>query len=348
MNQEVLVLIDQLCTEKNLSKKELMQALEQAIAASYKKDYGDRDFNYVANIDLKTGQMHMAREFSVVEDVENEDIEISADDIRAKKNKLNVGDKYLEEIDEVFSGSDFGRIAAMSARQTLFQKIRDIERNKVIDEYSSKIGQIVSASVSRVERGLVFVELGKGQALMPKDQQIADERYYPGMRLKVYLVGVEDLGRGSQIVVSRSHPNLIRQLFEMEVPEIQEGVVEIVSVARIAGVRTKIAVRADDKSVDPIGTFVGGRGSRVQAVMNEIGEEKIDIIEYSDEVAEYIANSLSPAEISSIELDFDNKQANVIVDGQNKSLAIGKMGQNVRLSSELTGWKLDIIENEQE
>ncbi len=348
MNQEVLIAIEQICNEKNLPKEVVIDALEQALAASYKKDFGDKFANYQAKLDFKTGKIKLWRVYQVVEEVEDPEIELSLSSAKEKDSSLDLGAIYSVEIAEEHLGSDFGRVAAQTAKQVILQKLREAERSIVVNAYKDKVGSTISAVVSRVERGNVIVDLGKGLAIMPKENQISSERYYPGMRLKVLILEADPELRNYQIVVSRSHPELISSLFEMEVPEVQTKVVQIKAIAREAGLRTKIAVATSDESIDPIGTFVGGRGSRVQAVMNEIGEEKIDIVEYSDDPAEFITNALSPAEINSIELDLDKKEAIVRVDEQNKSLAIGKLGQNVRLSSQLTGWKLEIALDGQE
>ena len=237
---------------------------------------------------------------------------------------------------------EFGRVAAQTAKQVIVQRIREAERDVVFSEFSDKEGLLINAIVQRFENGNVYIDLGRATGVMFPNDQIPNEKYYPGQKVKVFVVRAEQTSRGPQIVVSRTHPDMVRRLFELEVPEIENGNVEIADIAREAGARTKIAVKSNSDGVDPVGTFVGGRGSRVQSVMSELGEEKIDIIAYSDDPAEYITNALSPTKVISVKIDAENKKALVKVPEDQLSLAIGKAGQNVRLAAKLTGWNVDI------
>jgi len=265
-------------------------------------------------------------------------IQITLADAKKLKKDAAMGDFVEVKEDD----KEFGRVAAQTAKQVILQRIREAERDVVFSEYSDKEGQIINATVQRFENGNAYIDLGKATGVMFPNDQIPNEKYYTGQRVKVYVVRVEQTNRGPQIVVSRSHPDMVRRLFEMEVPEISNGTVEIAGIAREAGARTKIAVKSNTEGVDPVGTFVGGRGTRVQAVMGELGEEKIDIISYSDNPAEYITNALSPTKVISVKIDEENKKALVKVPEDQLSLAIGKSGQNVRLAAKLTGWNVDI------
>jgi N utilization substance protein A len=265
-------------------------------------------------------------------------LQIALADAKAISKDAKLGEMVEYEEDN----KEFGRVAAQTAKQVIMQRIREAEREVVFTEFSDKEGQIIASTVQRVERGNAYIDLGHAVGVLFPNDQLPNERYYTGQRVKVYVVRVEQTLRGPQIVVSRSHPEMIRRLFEMEVPEISSGSVEIVAIAREAGMRTKIAVKSNLEGVDPVGTFVGGRGSRVQAVMNEIGEEKIDIIAYSEDAKEYIASALSPTKVISVKLNEEDKKAVVKVPEDQLSLAIGKAGQNVRLAAKLTGWNVDI------
>lgn len=338
MNTQFISAIEQICDEKGLSKEIVLEAVEQALAAAYKKDYGDRDQEVRVQLDEETGAPRIFLSKEVVEEVENPFMQISLSD--AQKHKK--GAKLEDVIEYEEDNKDFGRVAAQTAKQVIVQRIREAEREVVFAEYSDKEGVILNAVVQRVEGNNVFVDLGKASGIMFPAEQIRGEHYYPGQRLKVFIVRVEQTARGPQIVVSRSHPDMIRQLFEMEVPEIEAGTVEIVGIAREGGARTKIAVRSNADGVDAVGTFVGGRGARVQAVMADLGEEKIDIIPYSENVEEFIASALSPTKVLSVTLDEVEKKAVVRVPEDQLSLAIGRQGQNVRLAAKLTGWNVDI------
>ena len=316
-----------------------METIEMALIAAYKKDFGDKDQEVRVEVDPSTGDPRIFVTKEVVEEVDNPHLEISVGDAQIVKSSAKVGETV--EIEDV--NKEFGRVAAQTAKQVIIQRIREAEREVVYNEYQDKEDTIMNGSVQRVEHGNVFVDLGRTTGIMFASEQIHGERYYPGQRLKVYVVRVENTLKGPQIVVSRSHPNLIRRLFEMEVPEIAAGNVEIVNIAREAGARTKIAVKSNVDGVDPVGTFVGGRGTRVQAVMANIGEEKIDIIPFDEDIKHYITNALSPAKnIIAVETDEVEKRAVVRVPEDQLSLAIGRSGQNVRLAAKLTDWNIDI------
>lgn len=325
--------------EKNLPEEMVMDIVQQAIAAAWRRDHGDREQEVRAEMNTNTGDVtvYVARE--VVEDVENDATQIGLAEAKKIKSDAGVGD-IIEESDKATS---FGRVAAQTAKQVVLQKLREAEREVVMAEYADKIGTVIVGTVQRVEPRVVRVELGKAQGILPASEQIPGEYYGIGSRIKVYLKDVERGNRGPQLILSRANEAFVEYLFRQEVPEMENGAVEIKGVAREAGKRTKIAVHSSVPGVDPVGTFVGGHGTRVTAVMNEIGDqEKIDIVTFSDDIKNYITNSLSPAEISRIEIDEAAKRAKVFVMPDQQSIAIGRGGQNVRLASRLTGYELDI------
>lgn len=338
MQNQFLSAIEQICEEKGISKDMVLEAIEAAIIAAYKKDFGDKEQEVRVELDPNNGDATIFITKEVVESVEDPMVQVSLADAQKIKKAAKLGD-FLEFKED---NKEFGRVAAQTAKQVILQRIREAERDVVFSEYSGKEGNIINATVQRFENGNVYIDLGKATGVMFPSDQIPNEKYYPGQRVKVYVVRVEQTNRGPQIVVSRSHPDMVRRLFEMEVPEIASGTVEIAGIAREAGARTKIAVKSLAEGVDPVGTFVGGRGTRVQAVMGELGEEKIDIINFSEDPAEYITNALSPTKVISVKIDDENKKALVKVPEDQLSLAIGKSGQNVRLAAKLTGWNVDI------
>jgi N utilization substance protein A len=341
MQNQFISAIEQICEEKGISKESVLEAIAAAMAAAYKKDYGDKEQEVRAELDPATGAAKIFISKEVVKTVDEgmEDLQMSLED--AKKINPDIKKGEVVEYQEK-THTDFGRVAAQTAKQVIMQRIREAEREVVFTEFSDKEGQIINSVVQRVERGNVYIDLGHAVGVLFPNDQLPNERYYTGQRIKVYVVRVEQTLKGPQIVVSRTHPEMIRRLFEMEVPEIAGGSVEIVNIAREAGNRTKIAVKSNTEGVDPVGTFVGGRGTRVQAVMNEIGEEKIDIIPYSENMKEYIASALSPTKVIEVKLNDEEKKATVKVPEDQLSLAIGKSGQNVRLAAKLTGWSVDI------
>ncbi len=338
MNTQFISAIEQICEEKGLSVDIVFETVEQALIAAYKKDYGDKDQEVRAELDQQTGEARIFVTKEVVTEVENPHLQMTVAQAQVYKKNAKEGD----EIEYEDLNKDFGRVAAQTAKQVIIQRIREAERDVVFNEYQDKVDSILNGVVQRVEGNNVFIDLGKAVGIMFSGEQIHQEQYYPGQRLKVYVVRVEQTARGPQVVVSRSHSNMIKKLFEMEVPEMATGTVEIVNVAREAGNRTKLAVKSNVEGVDAVGTFVGGRGTRVQAVMADLAEEKIDIIPYSEDPKVYIANALSPTKVINVKIDEDDKRALVKVPEDQLSLAIGKHGQNVRLAAKLTGWNVDI------
>ena len=329
-------MVDIIAEEKGLPKDTVLNVIEQAIAAAWRKDNGDREMNVRAVLNTKTGEADVFVAREVIEDglAYNPSTEIPL--AEAKK-----GAKLGDIVEDKFKVTTFGRVAAQTAKQVVVQRLREAENDAVLAAYEDKVGTVVTGTVSRVEPKLVRVDLGKASGIMPRSEQIDGEYYTVGNRIKVYIKNIERGERGAQLILSRGSAEFIEYLFRQEVPEIENGTVEIRGIAREAGRRTKIAVMSTVPGVDPVGTFVGGRGIRVQAVMNEIGDrEKIDIINWSDNASEYIREALSPAEVTKVEID--GKKAKVYVTEDQQSIAIGKQGQNVRLASKLTGYEIDI------
>jgi len=325
--------------EKNLPEDLVQEIVESALAAAYKRDYGDREQEVRVAVNLSTGAVDVYVEKEVVETIGDGNFEISLTDAKKSKKDAKIGD-LIEQWVEI---KTFGRVAAQTAKQVIMQRLREAEREIVMAEYEDKIGQVVNAVVSRIESRIVRLELGKAQAIMPQSEQSQSERYFPGQRLKVYLKDIEKGFRGPQLVVSRGATELVQALFEAEVPEMESGAVEIKKIARDAGVRTKLAVNSTVQGVDPVGTFVGGHGTRVNAIVSEIGDqEKIDIVVWDENVEVFIASALSPTKVTKVVMDKEGKRAQIIVPEDQLSIAIGKGGQNVRLASRLTGVELDI------
>lgn len=340
LNMKQLALaIRALAEEKNLPEETVQEVVEQALAAAYRRDYGEREQEVRVTMNLNTGDVDAYVTKEVVENVENAAYELSVPQAQVIQKNAKVGD--MVEVHEQVN--TFGRVAAQTAKQVILQRLREAEREIVMSEYEDKIGTVINALVSRVEGNIARVDLGKAQGIMPRSEQIQGERYYPGQRLKVFLKDVERGPRGPQLVVSRGNTQFIEWLFRAEVPEMESGAVEIKGIAREAGVRTKLAVNSTVPGVDPVGTFVGGHGTRVNAVMSEIGEqEKIDIIVWNEDTAAYITNALSPTKVTKVTLDEKEHKAKVVVPEDQLSIAIGKGGQNVRLASKLSGYELDI------
>ena len=343
-----------LSEEKNLPIEIVIETVEAALAAAYKRDYSERDQITRTELNRETSQIRIFISRAVVadDDVKDDQLQIGLTEAKKLDSKAVVvtvdpdaeepEEAYLIETEVEIPG-DFGRVAAQTAKQVIIQRLREAEREIIFAEYSDKEGIVLNGNVQRVEGNLVYVDLGKALGILFASEQIPHERYYTGQRIKVYVLRVEQASRGPQIVLSRAHSGLVKHLFELEVPEIEAGTVEIKSIAREAGIRSKVAVESHAAGVDPVGTFVGGRGSRVQAVMQDLGEEKIDIIPYSEDAKTFISNALSPTKVSSVELHEVDKKAIVRVPEDQLSLAIGKQGQNVRLAAKLTGWNIDII-----
>ena len=324
--------------EKNLPEEQVADIVQQALAAAWRRDYGDRDQEVRITMNLNTGEVTAFVTKEVVEQVEDPHMEISLSEAQVIRKNAKVG----ETVEIVQTVEDFGRVAAQTAKQVIMQRLREAEREIVLAEYEDKIGTLVNGVVTRVEGRVVRVELGRAQGLLPASEQIQGERYYPGQRLKLFLKDVEKGFRGPQLIVSRGNKEFIELLFRAEVPEMEAGAVEIKSIAREAGVRSKIAVASNTQGVDPVGTFVGGHGTRINAVRDEIGnQEMIDIVIWDEDKATFIANAMKPANVVRVELGKEDK-AKVIVAEDQLSIAIGKSGQNVRLAGKLTGYELDV------
>ena len=337
--KQLAVAIRTIAEEKNLPEDGVKEVVEQALAAAYRRDYGDREQEIRVNMNLNTGDIDVYVTKEIVETVEHDSDQISLKDASVRRKNAKVG----ETIEVHEKAENFGRVAAQTAKQVILQRLREAEREIIMSEYEDKIGTVINATVARVEGNIVRIDLGKAQGIMTRSEQIQGERYYPGQRLKVFLKDVERGFRGPQLVVSRGNKEFIEWLFRGEVPEMESGAVEIKGIAREAGVRSKIAVASNVPGVDPVGTFVGGHGTRVNAVVSEVGEqEKIDIIVWADNPNAYITQALSPTNVSKVVIDEKNKKARVIVPEDQLSIAIGKAGQNVRLASKLTGYELDI------
>jgi N utilization substance protein A len=340
---ELLQIADAVAREKVIDRQIVIEAMEDAIAKAARSRYGlETDIH--AHIDPRTGELRLSRHLLVVDEIENDSQQISVEDARKRNPAAQPGD-YIAETLPPF---DFGRIAAQSAKQVIVQKVREAERDRQYDEFKDRIGQIVNGVVKRVEYGNVIVDLGRGEAIARRDEQIPREVFKPGDRIRAYVYDVRREQRGPQIFLSRTHPQFMAKLFGQEVPEIYDGIIEVKAVARDPGSRAKIAVISRDSSIDPVGACVGMRGSRVQAVVGELQGEKIDIIPWSPDVATFVVNALQPAEVAKVVLDEDSEKIEVVVPDDQLSLAIGRRGQNVRLASQLTGWDIDILTEEEE
>jgi N utilization substance protein A len=376
--------IEQMEEERGIPKAKMTEAIEMALATAYKKEYGKRGQIIKAKIDLESGKVEFIQIKTVVDKdsvimreekedkeaeerfkrskkIEEEKVELNEngekivyynpehhifiEDAKRIKKDVKIGDELLFPLEEK---SDYGRIAAQTAKQVIIQKIREAEKVSVFNEYGEKEGNIISGTVQRIERGNIFVDMGRATAILPFEEQIPGEKYRPGERIRAYLYKVEETPKGIFLKISRTHPKFLEELFVAESPELKDGVVEIKSVAREAGSRSKIAVSTKDEHIDPVGALVGQRGVRVSTVMSELGGEKIDIIEWYEDPKRFIEESLSPARILSVTLDEVEKKATIEVAADQQSLAIGKGGQNVRLAAKLTGWKIDIISVEGE
>ena len=337
--KQLLLAVRTIAEEKNLPEDTVMDVIEQAIAAAWRRDNGERDQDVRAELNINDSTAKVYVRWTVVDTVENPAAELTVEEAQEKKKDAKVDD-VIEETHEVVS---FGRVAAQTAKQVVLQRLREAEREVVLEEYEAKIGTIVTGVVQRVEPRVVRIELGKAIGILPQSEQIQGEFYSIGSRVKVFIKDIERDNRGPQLILSRANEAFVEFLFRQEVPEMESGAVEIKAIAREAGRRTKLAVHSSVPGVDPVGTFVGGHGTRVQAVMNEVGDqEKIDIIPFSDDPDQFIRNALGPAEVSKVEIDKDAKRAKVFVAEDQQSIAIGRAGQNVRLASKLTGYELDI------
>jgi transcription termination/antitermination protein NusA len=340
---ELLQIAEAVAREKVIDKAVVLEAMEDAITRAAKARYGVEN-EIRAEIDPKTGETRLNRLLMVVDVIENDATQISLKEASKKNPAAQVGDFIAEPLPPI----EFGRIAAQSAKQVIVQKVRDAERDRMYDEFKDRIGEIVNGTVKRAEYGNVIVDLGRGEGIVRRDEALPRETFRPGDRIRAYVYDVRREQRGPQIFLSRTHPQFMAKLFGQEVPEIYDGVVEVVSVARDPGSRAKIGVRSKDGSIDPVGACVGMRGSRVQAVVNELQGEKIDIIQWSADVATFVVNALAPAEVAKVVLDEDVERIEVVVPDEQLSLAIGRRGQNVRLASQLTGWDIDIMTEAEE
>ena len=356
--------LGQLEEERGIPKEKVLEAIEMALATAYKKEYGKRGQIIKANFDINSGSVEMHQVKIVVDDtkvfMDKESLENALEDAEEKdddrvlfntehhillpdaqkiKKGAQVGDEIIFPLE---SKGDYGRIASQTAKQVIMQKIREAERNSVLKEFGEREGEVVSGTVQRIERGNIFVDVGRAVGILPYEEQMPGERFSQGERVRAYLYRVEDGPKGVALRLSRSHPRFLIKLFENEVPELINNTIEIKSIAREAGSRSKVAVASNDNYIDPVGSLVGQRGVRVATVTSELGGEKIDVIEWSENPVEFIEDALSPAKIVAIEINEENHQANVIVSEDQQSLAIGKGGQNVRLAAKLTGWRIDI------
>ncbi len=343
MNEQFEAALNQIAEEKDLDKAEILKMIEVSLAAAFRKDYGKKDQNIVVEFLPETLGTKVYDVKKVVEVVEDPVKEFTLEDAKAHKKNAKVGDEIKIDITPK-TGAKFGRIAAQTAKQVIVQKIREAERGVLFTDFKAKERQLVSGIVQRIEGDTVLVDLTKATGVLFPSEQIKGEKYTIGSRIKVLILHVEPTAKGPKITLSRSHPDVVRRLFELEVPEIFNGIVEIKAIAREAGSRSKIAVWSSQEGVDPIGACVGQRGTRVQVIMSELNGEKIDIISWSEDPVKFIANGLSPAKILNVTLNEELKEAKVGVLEDQLSLAIGKAGQNVRLAARLTGWKIDIAE----
>lgn len=376
---EISKSIQVICDEKGLDPEAVMEAVESALAAAYRKDFGNRQGNYKVKFDVETGDMQVWDIKEVVEDVDEETLEKSQEEMTSRREEARKEGRELTEeemedlvrfnpkteimlaeakefkktakVGEVLEMTqevpgDFGRMAAQTAKQVIIQKLREAERNNVFDDFRNQQGKVIQAIVQRRDRsGSILIDLGKITGVLPVSEQVRRDQYRPGNRLRFYVVSVEMGQRGPEIILSRSSNKMVEAIFEQEIPEIEDEVVVIKGIARDPGNRSKVAVHTDDDSIDPIGACIGQRGSRITTIIEELGGEKVDIIQYSEDPVQYIKQALSPAKVSSVELDEETKEASVKVDADQFSLAIGRGGQNVRLAAELTDWKINVLES---
>jgi N utilization substance protein A len=377
MASEITKAINALCEEKNLSYDAVMETIETALAAAYRKDFGNKQQNIKVKFDAETGDMQAWDIKTVVEDIEEEVLTKAQEELTELRTKAREEGRELtdeetshlprfnpkleimlgnaKEIDKKAKLGDvleipleipsaFGRMAAQTAKQVIIQKIREAERATVFGDFKNQEGQLIQGTVQRVEGRKVLIDLGKITAVLPAEEQIRGEHYRPGSRMRFYVVSVNMSTRGPEIILSRSHSDIVKEIFKQEIPELQEGVIEIKGIAREPGFRSKVSVATNDESIDPIGSCIGQRGSRINTIIEELGGEKVDVIQFNDDAQSYIAKALSPAKVLRVELNEAEKTAEVLVAADQFSLAIGRNGQNVRLASQLTGWKIKVKE----
>ena len=337
-NKELIMALDELEKERGISKDYLLESLEVALVAAYKKNFDSAE-NVKVEIDSQTGEIHVYAQKEVVETVENSQLQISLDDAKKIEKKAKIGDIINIET----KPKDFGRIAAGAAKQHVIQKVREAERNMIFDEYNDRKGEIVTGIIQKADKGTVVLDLGKLEGIMPLKEQIPTEHYHVNDKIKAYVLSVEKGLKGApQVLVTRSHPDVIKKLFELEIPEIYEGLIEVKAVSRDPGYRSKVAVYSKNPDIDPVGSCVGAKGIRIQNIINEMNGEKIDVIEWSEDPATFICAALLPAHVMAVDIKEEEKFAQVIVPDEELSLAIGKGGQNARLAVKLTNWKIDI------
>lgn len=342
MNEEFINALNEIEKEKGVPKEVIFNALESALISSYKKNFGTSQ-NVEVQIDKENGDIGLYSVKDVVEEVLDPNLEISITEAKELDPSYQVGDVVKNKL----APKNFGRIAAQTAKQVVIQRIKDAERDVIFEDFTERENEIITGQIQRVNKNYVYVDLGKTEAVLPLSEQISGERYEQGDRYKMLLLEVKRTTKGPQIILSRSHPNLIKRLFELEVPEINDGIVEVFSIAREAGSRTKIAVYSRDEEVDPLGACVGYKGSRVKAIVDELHDEKIDIVIWEKEIDKFIANALSPSKVVKVFANEKEKSALVVVPDYQLSLAIGKEGQNARLAAKLTNWKIDIKSEKQ-
>lgn len=337
MNKEFLEALDDLEREKNISKEEIIEAIQKAVKTTYERNYG-KEQNVEVTIDQESGEVMVQYNKVVVEEVLDDNTEVSLEEARSYDERYEIGDEIPYQVNP----KDFGRIAAQTAKQVVVQSIREAERKNIYNQFIGRKEQLITGRVERVTENRVFLSVENTECSLSKAEQVNGETLEQGQYVKLYLMDVKENQKGTQLLVSRSHPGLVRELFKLEIPEIADGIVEIKNVAREAGSRTKIAVYSHDENVDPVGACVGNRGSRVQTIVDELNDEKIDIIEWSEDPAVLISNVLRPAAVEAVYVDEDNETAIAVVPEQQLSLAIGKSGQNVRLAAKVSKWKIDI------
>ena len=340
---ELLQIANAVAAEKSIDKTIVLEAIEEAIQKAAKSRYGS-EHDIRATLNPVTGEMSLKKVITVVAEVENEVTEVDFLSAQLDNPDIQIGDTFEEPLPPI----EFGRVASQTAKQVIMQKVREAERERQFNEYKDRVGEIINGIVKRVEYGHIIVDLGRAEGVIRRNEALPRENVKSGDRIRAYIYDVRQEQRGSQIFLSRAHPQFMAQLFAQEVPEVYDGVIEIVAVARDPGSRAKIGVRSNDGSIDPVGACVGMRGSRVQAVVNELQGERIDIIPYNDDAASFIVNALQPAEVAKVVMDEDNERIEVVVPDDKLSLAIGRRGQNVRLASQLSGWAIDILTEEQE
>ena len=337
--KELIIAMDELEKEKGIKKDVLIESIETALITAYKRNFDSNADNVKVVMDKETGETHLYIEKDVVDKVEDDDLQITLEDAKKVSRKLKIGDKAQIEV----VPKNFGRIAAQTAKQVIIQKIREVSREVLFDEFSDKKGEIVSGIIQKADGGVVILDLGKLEGVMVQKEQVPTETYRVNDKIRAYILDVEKGLKGSpQVMISRAHPDFVRKLFELEIPEIYEGLIEIKSISRDPGSRSKIAVYSQNENIDPVGSCVGQKGIRIQNIINELNGEKIDVIEWNEDPSIYISAALLPAQVLAVDIKEDEKFAQVIVPDDQLSLAIGKSGQNARLAAKLTNWKIDI------